>query len=123
MVKNGLASTSLLQRKLKLGYVRATRIIDEMESCGIIGGAGVNTLKKGSFDYEGCREDYRNSLHRLQKEKVDVFIGNHVGNNGTVEKGKILLETGENKFIDKNLWNDFLTFCEKRLNDVISKDK
>ena len=31
------ASTTLLQRKLKLGYARAARIIDELESRGIIG--------------------------------------------------------------------------------------
>ena len=68
MVENGLASTSLLQRKLKLGYARATRIIDEMESRGIIGGAGVNTLKKGSFDYEGCRAGYRQSLKELKRK-------------------------------------------------------
>ena len=89
---------------------------------GMFGGAGVNTLIQGNFDYEECREDYRNSLHRLQKEKVDVFIGNHVWNNDTAVKGELLLKTGVNKFIDKNLWNDFLAFCEKRLNDVISKD-
>ncbi len=38
VVENGLASTSLLQRKLKLGYARAARIIDEMENRGIVGG-------------------------------------------------------------------------------------
>ena len=37
VVENGLASTSLLQRKLKLGYARAARIIDEMEQRGIVG--------------------------------------------------------------------------------------
>lgn len=89
---------------------------------GMFGGAGVNTLVPGHFDYDGCREDYRNSLHRLQKEKVDVFIGNHVWNNDTAVKGELLLRTGENKFIDKRLWNDFLTFCEKRLDDVISNE-
>ena len=50
---------------------------------GMFGGAGANTMAQGNFDYEGCREDYRNSLHRLQKEKVDVLIGNHVWNNDT----------------------------------------
>lgn len=89
---------------------------------GMFGGAGANTLAQGQFDYDGCREDYRNSLYRLQKEKVDVFIGNHVWNNDTAVKGKLLLKTGENKFIDKNLWHDFLDFCEKRLDEVISKD-
>lgn len=37
VIEAGMASTSLLQRKLKLGYARAARIIDEMESRGIIG--------------------------------------------------------------------------------------
>ncbi len=33
----GMASTSLLQRRLKLGYARAARIIDELEAAGLIG--------------------------------------------------------------------------------------
>ena len=37
VVENGQASTSLLQRRLKLGYARAARIIDEMEQRGIVG--------------------------------------------------------------------------------------
>ena len=37
VVDAGVASTSLLQRRLKLGYARAARIIDEMESRGIVG--------------------------------------------------------------------------------------
>ena len=37
VVEAGMASTSLLQRKLKLGYARAARIIDMMEQRGIVG--------------------------------------------------------------------------------------
>jgi len=37
VVENGQASTSLLQRKLKLGYARAARIVDEMEARGVVG--------------------------------------------------------------------------------------
>lgn len=89
---------------------------------GMFGGAGANTLAQGYFDYDGCREEYRSSLHRLQNEKVDVFIGNHVWNNDTAAKGEVLLKTGENQFVDQNLWHEFLDFCEKRLEEIISKD-
>ena len=37
VVEIGMASTSLLQRKLKLGYARAARIIDMMEERGVVG--------------------------------------------------------------------------------------
>ncbi len=37
VVDSGMASTSLLQRRLKLGYARAARIIDDMEAKGIVG--------------------------------------------------------------------------------------
>ena len=38
VVNEGVASISLLQRKLKVGYSRAARMIDEMELRGIVGG-------------------------------------------------------------------------------------
>ncbi len=37
VVEAGMASTTLLQRKLKLGYARAARIVDELAEKGIIG--------------------------------------------------------------------------------------
>ena len=36
VVEGGQASTSMLQRRLKLGYARAARLIDEMEERGIV---------------------------------------------------------------------------------------
>ncbi len=37
VVEAGVASTSLLQRRLKLGYARAARIVDQLEEKGIVG--------------------------------------------------------------------------------------
>jgi len=37
IVNNQQGSTSLLQRKLKLGYNRAGRIMDQLEACGVVG--------------------------------------------------------------------------------------
>ncbi len=37
VMESGMASVSMLQRRLKLGYARAARIVDEMEDKGIVG--------------------------------------------------------------------------------------
>ena len=39
VLETGQASTSNLQRRLRLGYTRAARIIDQMEAEGLIGAA------------------------------------------------------------------------------------
>ena len=39
VIENRKASTSLLQRRLRIGYGRAARLIEEMEEQGIIGQA------------------------------------------------------------------------------------
>lgn len=89
---------------------------------GMFGGAGLNTMVKSAFDFEGCREAYLSSLERLKKEKVDVFIGNHTWNNDTYGKALKLFAGEENDFIDDKLWLRFLEHCEERLMKIMMED-
>ena len=62
-------STSLIQRKLKLGYNRAGRIIDQLEACGIVGqfeGSKAREVKVGS---EMALEQFLNDLYAKEQEK------------------------------------------------------
>jgi metallo-beta-lactamase class B len=85
---------------------------------GMFGGAGVNTLTPGHYEYPNCVEDYLHSLKKLHREKVDVFIGNHVWNNDTCKKGELLLKGENNPFVDADIWHTFLNFCEQRVKKV-----
>ena len=38
VVRSGMASASLLQRKLRIGYARAARLVDLLEDLGVVGG-------------------------------------------------------------------------------------
>lgn len=89
---------------------------------GMFGGAGVNTMFKTAFDFDGCREAYLASVELLKKEKVDVFIGNHTWNNDTYGKSLKLFAGEKNDFIDDKLWLRFLEHCEERLMKIIMED-
>ena len=109
-------------------YGTMSLFYDEVEDgrtlrLGMFGGAGRNTLALGKFDYDGCREDYFASIRRLREEKVDVMLGNHVWNNDTERKGKLLLSGGENEFIDAEMFPRFLDHCERALDRLIAEEK
>ncbi len=70
IVENQQGSTSLLQRKLKLGYNRAARIIDQLEAAGIVGpfeGSKAREVKvNGTMALEQFLKDY---YYRTNNEK------------------------------------------------------
>ena len=55
-VEAGQASTSLIQRKLRLGYGRAARIIDELEEMKIIGPPNGSRPRKVLVSMDQCRQ-------------------------------------------------------------------
>lgn len=68
VVNNQQGSTSLIQRKLKLGYNRAGRIIDQLEAAGIVGpfeGSKAREVKiANSFALEQFLKDVDNKTKR-----------------------------------------------------------
>ena len=85
----------------------------------ICAAAGLNTMVPSAFEFDGCREAYFASLERLKQERVDVFIGNHTWNNDTLGKYERLVSTGQNDFVDSEIWQRFLDDYKRRLQTII----
>lgn len=80
VLESGKASTSFLQRRLRLGYARAARMIDMMEEAGVVGpGSGakpreilVDSWPPGGHRTEGiptAQDDYDEAYARDMKEE------------------------------------------------------
>ncbi len=85
---------------------------------GMFGGAGVNTLRrdfleKYNLPFEN-RQKYIASINKIKEEKVEIFLGNHLQNNKTEEKLKLLEYQKENPFI-ANSQEEWTLFLEERL--------
>ena len=94
---------------------------------GMHGGVGMNSLAKSYLQRMNLpltlQQDFLNGLDRVRQEHVDIFIGNHVGNNDTVGKGEAKRRNpAVNPFIDANAWPVFLDGCRKNMLACIAKE-
>jgi len=69
IVQTQQGSTSLLQRKLKLGYNRAGRIIDQLESAGIVGSFEGSKAREVKVANEFALEQFLKDLN--QNDKIE----------------------------------------------------
>ena len=58
IVDTGRASTSLLQRRLGIGYPRASRLMDQLEEEGVIGPADGSRPREVLWKEERAEDDY-----------------------------------------------------------------
>ena len=90
VVSAGQASTSMIQRKFKVGYARAGRIIDQMEARGIISGYDGSKPRQVLISKEDLQE-LKMSANSVEEQKEDK-----------VENTQKIAQT-ENRYSDENL--------------------
>lgn len=111
-----------------MSFFFETRHEGETYSVGLFGGAGVNTLCRGflqKYGGEHRRKDFLNSLEKVKHEKVDIMLGNHTGQNRTVEKRRAQLQNPDkrNPFINQEEWGQFLDQVRRIFGEMIEEEK
>ena len=85
----------------------------ETYRAGLHGGMGINTLSTAylkRYDLPfSLRDDLVNSMKRLKNERVDIFLGNHMQHNHTLEKAKRLENGDKYAFVNPDEW---AAYCE-----------
>lgn len=90
---------------------------------GMFGGAGINAItlpyicrNNRSSD---CPQQMLASVEKIWDEPVVVHLGNHPGNNKTLEKRAQQLEEGGNPFIAPDSWHTFLGALKEKIKQII----
>ena len=78
-------------------------------------------LDKYGLPYS-LREDFKASMKRLNEEKVDIFLGNHMQQNKTDEKAKEALLGNKYAFVLPNEWQEYNLFCIDNLDKMIETE-
>lgn len=86
---------------------------------GLHGGMGINTmcrefLNKYKLSYD-CRSNFKNAMDRLQAERVDIFLGNHMQHNNTLQKVEELKAGKPNAFIVPGEWAEYAQWAKQNL--------
>lgn len=90
------------------------------------GGMGINTLsaeflKKYNLPFS-LRDDFCNAMLRLNREQVDLFLGNHMQHNQTAERYSRLLQGETKAFIDPAQWQPYNLWCIQNLKNMVEAE-
>ena len=99
----------------------------ETYRAGLHGGMGINTLSADFLNqYElpfSLRDDFKNSMLRLNEEKVDIFLGNHMQHNHTLQKANMIKNGNRHAFINPNEWQPYNLWCIENLENMVKSEK
>ena len=95
-------------------------------TCAMHGGVGLNSMARDFLARRDlsadCRERFRDGLHRLAAEKVDLVLGNHPDQNDTEGKLARVLAGDEEACFDPGEWRRFLAEREARLDRMLREE-
>ena len=103
IVQNQIGSTSLIQRRMKLGYNRAGRLMDTLEKYGIVG------PNQGSKAREVLIKTENDLVNHFAKLKINIPISKHINleqffieyKNEIEERESVLYKEQEDKRIQE----------------------
>ena len=95
-------------------------------TAGLCGGIGANSMQKDFLDkynlsYD-CRPIFIDAMERLKKEKIDIYLGNHMYQSNTAEKYKKLCAGDENAFIDPTEWAKAMEEAKQRIIKMVEEE-
>lgn len=94
---------------------------------GMHGGVGFNTLFKAFLEKHhlplSTREVFRKGLERAAEEPVEIFLGNHIGNNDTVGKLERVRKGDKMAFYAPEEWKEFLKNTAKMLDELEEREE
>ena len=94
---------------------------------GMHGGVGLNTLSNEFLQSHGLplsnRDKYISSIEKVKTQQVEIFLGNHVGNNDTEGKLRRVAKGEKDAFFAPDEWQRFLDAKIMELNKLKNSDK
>ena len=78
-------------------------------------------LKTYSLPYT-LREDFVRSMKRLNEERVEIFLGNHMQHNHTEQKAELIKSGSKLAFVDPDEWQTYNLWCIENLEKMIKKE-
>ncbi|MBU3918544.1 DNA translocase FtsK [Patescibacteria group bacterium] len=110
IIESGKASASFLQRKLRIGYARAARLLDVMEERGIVGPAqGAKPREVMQTIEQAIAEEAREGEEELDEEQM-------------LEQGAETEEEDDDEMQDDEMQDDEIKDDETEEEDKIEKD-
>lgn len=99
---------------------------NETFRAGLHGGMGINTmagwfLRKYGLSFD-CRDKFLKAMDRLNEEKVDIFLGNHMQHNNTLEKREKVLSGDKYAFVNPDEWAEYNIWAKQNLLNMIEKE-